>query len=178
MKVTYIPGKPAILTIYADDSKKVTLETIELNPINDKKRLHELLYNKGFRLRTNLNYDTDIKDEASRTLLMLRENPQVDGQKQRQVTSISNNMQAVMDNISNSYNMNALLLPNQTNEQIIYIIGVLLFISFYVLLRCCRRNRSGSNRAATSSSTTTISKSKISTQRTISNRRAAANNMV
>lgn len=54
--VTYIAGRPAIMTIYEHHIKegeetKNVIETIELNKINDKPLLHALFQEKGFVLK-------------------------------------------------------------------------------------------------------------------------------
>jgi Sep15/SelM redox domain len=69
--VTFIAGRPAIMTIYDNELgvdelgteivKTDVVEEIELNKINDKPKLHELFKEKGFLLKDELNSRSDVQ---------------------------------------------------------------------------------------------------------------------
>lgn len=71
VKVTYIPHHPAIMFLYeadaANTTNKVLVEQIELQPLNDKVKLHKLMLAKGFQLKPEIAQQR--KKESSREVL-------------------------------------------------------------------------------------------------------------
>ena len=69
VKVTYVPGKTAILTIYEDGREK---EKIVMHELKDRPAMHALMKEKGFKLKSSDTTERRAEEERADALVEKR----------------------------------------------------------------------------------------------------------